>query len=89
MQLTIAALIIGSIIVFVGAALLSFIKMDMRNKMAQSELRRAATDLLESDNKPTKMERAIAEAQAKAKLKLALKQYEARLNEMFEVNAKS
>lgn len=86
MQLIIASLIIGAVILVVGMALVKFVKLDMRNRMANNELRIAAQDLLDSDNKPTKIERATAEAQAKVKLKLALKKHEARLNEMREAN---
>lgn len=88
MQLVIASAIVGGVILFVGMALLKFIKLDIRNKMANNALRSAAMELMESDDKPTKIERATAEAKAKAKLKLALNQYNARINELFEMDAK-
>lgn len=84
MQLIIAAAIIGLAITLIGTAVLKFLKMDIARRHAECQLKKAATDLLSADYKPTKNERATAEASAKAKLKLALKECDSAISRFVE-----
>ncbi|MCH2192052.1 MAG: hypothetical protein MK188_14100 [Gammaproteobacteria bacterium] len=87
MQLIIAATIIGLAITFIGTAVLKFLKMDIARRHAECQLKKAATDLLSADYKPTKHERASAEANAKVKLKLALKECDSAISRFVEAES--
>lgn len=85
MQLTMAALILGATVFFLGKLIIRFISLDLKQRAANNSLKNAAIELLQADHRPTKIERATAEAQAKTRLKLALKKHDAMLKELVEV----
>ena len=82
MQLVIAALILGVFIIFIGTAIIKFVKLDAKRKSAECQLRKAATELLEADYKKTKADRVAAEAKAKVKLKHAISDCESAVNRL-------
>lgn len=84
MQLIIAASILGVTAFFLGKLIIRFISLDMKQRAANNSLKKAAVELLQADLKPTKIERATAEAQAKSRMKLALRKHDAMLKELIE-----
>lgn len=85
MQLIIAAIIIGTVAIFIGKALLRFARLEIKRRSSESQLRKAAVAVLEADNRPTKIERATAEAQAKVKLKHAISNFDRAVAQFVEV----
>ena len=82
MELVAVTVILAGIALGLGSILYSSIKVYISSQMAERQVAKAAISLLESDDLPTKNERAIQEVEAKMMLRKALAKHESNLRRL-------